>query len=65
VTWDLSRDKPRPRELGGPVKRDELKRVLPGEYIVHLSAGREKLETRVSVSAWESTPVRGDGGPPR
>src|SRR2546422_11288317 len=25
VTWDLTRDKPRPRELGGPTSREDLR----------------------------------------
>src|SRR6266571_3434785 len=32
VTWDLTRDKPRPRELGGPTSREDLKQEEPGEY---------------------------------
>src|SRR2546423_1118618 len=55
VTWDLTRDKPRPRELGGPTARDELRpadpgwnepatqrtgpEVVPGQYIVVFSDG--------------------------
>jgi hypothetical protein len=53
VTWDLSRDKPRPREKGGPTSAAELKRVEPGEYIVRLTVGKEKLERRVKVEAWK------------
>jgi photosystem II stability/assembly factor-like uncharacterized protein len=52
VTWDLSRDKPRPREKGGPTSTAELKRVEPGEYVVRLTVGKEKLERRVKVEAW-------------
>jgi len=49
VTWDLTRDKARPREKGGPTSTAELKRVLPGEYVVHLTVGKLKLERKVTV----------------
>jgi hypothetical protein len=52
VTWDLTRDKPRPREKGGPNSPAELKRVLPGEYVVRLSVGKAKLERRITVTDW-------------
>ena len=52
VTWDLTRDKPRPRELGGPTSRDDLRRVLPGEYVVRLTLGKRPLEQRIAVQDW-------------
>lgn len=52
VTWDLSRDKPRPREKGGPTSTAELKRVLPGDYVVHLTVGKAKMEEKVRVEDW-------------
>jgi hypothetical protein len=52
VTWDLTRDKPRPRELGGPTSRDELRRVAAGEYVLHLTLGRRQKERRIAVQEW-------------
>ncbi|MGH7568393.1 MAG: VPS10 domain-containing protein, partial [Gemmatimonadales bacterium] len=52
VTWDLMRDRPRARELGGPTSREELRRVLAGEYTVHLTVGKLKLERKVVVRDW-------------
>ncbi|HYK81669.1 MAG TPA: hypothetical protein VEU55_00870 [Gemmatimonadales bacterium] len=52
VTWDLTRDKPRPRELAGPTAREELRQVPPGEYLVRLELGSRQLERRVLVEAW-------------
>ena len=52
VTWDLTRDKPRPRELGGPTARDELRRALAGDYVVRVSLGKRRLEQRIVVQDW-------------
>lgn len=52
VTWDLTRDKARPRELGGPTSREELKRVEPGDYVVQLAVGQRKLTQRIVVRDW-------------
>jgi len=52
ASWDLMRDKPRPREKGGPTDRNELRRVPPGSYVVHLTVGKAKLEQKVEVRAW-------------
>jgi photosystem II stability/assembly factor-like uncharacterized protein len=52
VTWDLTRDKARPREKGGPTSTAELKRVLPGNYVVHLTVGRAKLSQPIVVEEW-------------
>ena len=50
VTWDLSSERPRPRGLGDPTSRDELRRVPPGEYAVRLTVGALKLERRIVVT---------------
>ncbi|MFI5279220.1 MAG: WD40/YVTN/BNR-like repeat-containing protein [Gemmatimonadales bacterium] len=52
VTWDLLRERPRPRELGAPTAPAELRRVLPGEYVAHLTLGPRKLEQRIVVRDW-------------
>jgi photosystem II stability/assembly factor-like uncharacterized protein len=52
VTWDLTRDKPRPRELGGPTSAADLKRVEPGEYVVRLTLAGRTLEQRIVVHDW-------------
>jgi len=49
VTWDLNRERPRPRGLGDPTSADELRRVGPGEYVVHLTLGKRKLERKITV----------------
>ena len=52
VTWDLTRDTPRPRELGGPTAREELRQVPPGSYAVRLELGSHKLERSIVVVEW-------------
>ena len=52
VTWDLLRGRPRPRELGGPTAPADLRRVLPGEYVVHLNLGGRRLQQRIVVKDW-------------
>lgn len=52
VTWDLTRDSARPRELGGPTSREELRQVSPGSYVVRLELGAHKLERRIVVVEW-------------
>lgn len=54
ATWDLTREKPRPREKGGPNTPAELKRVLPGEYVVRLTVGKSKMEEKITVGDWPS-----------
>jgi len=49
VTWDLNRDRPRPRGLGDPTSPEELRRSLPGQYVVRVSLGKRKLERRIQV----------------
>jgi len=49
VTWDLNRDRPRPRGLGDPTSPDELRRVAAGEYVVRLTLGKRKLERKITV----------------
>jgi hypothetical protein len=50
VTWDLSSERPRPRGLGDPTSREELRRVPPGEYTVRLTVGPQTLERRIIVT---------------
>jgi photosystem II stability/assembly factor-like uncharacterized protein len=52
VTWDLLRARPRPRELGGPTAAAELRRVLPGEYVVRMTVGERRMEQRITVREW-------------
>lgn len=52
VTWDLLRDRPRPRELGGPTNPADLRRVPPGEYAVRLTIGERRMEQRITVRDW-------------
>ena len=57
AAWDLLRDRPRPRELGGPTAPAELRRVLPGEYVVRLTLGERRLEQRIVVQDWPADRV--------
>ena len=52
VSWDLSRDKPRPREIGGPTDPRDLRRVEAGDYVVTLTLGGRKLTQRIRVEEW-------------
>jgi hypothetical protein len=61
VTWDLSRDKPRPRELGAPTDPRELRRIEPGDYTVHLTVGGKKMSEKIRVVDWPAETL----GPPR
>lgn len=60
VVWDLTSKEPRPRELGGPIDREELQRVLPGEYLAELKVGEKTLRQTIRVEdGWvERTPGR-------
>jgi photosystem II stability/assembly factor-like uncharacterized protein len=60
VSWDLTRDEPRPRRLGDPTSSFELRRVLPGAYTVTLEVGdRTMTETFEVLDGWERrTPGR-------
>jgi photosystem II stability/assembly factor-like uncharacterized protein len=49
VTWDLGRDRPRARELGGPTTPAELRRVLGGEYTITIKAAGLTLTRQVVV----------------
>ncbi len=49
VTWDLQASEPRPRELGGPTSRNELREVLPGTYSVSLRIGDETMTQTFQV----------------
>ena len=56
LVWDLRSKDPRPRELGGPVSPDELRRVLPGRYTITLKAGDTTLTRPIVVEdGWWST----------
>jgi hypothetical protein len=50
VVWDLTSQRPRPRGLGDPTSREELRRVPPGTYVVHLTLGSRKLERPIVVT---------------
>ena len=50
VTWDMNRDRPRPRGLGDPTTAEELRLAPPGEYIVRLTLGRRRLQQRIVVT---------------
>ena len=50
VTWDLNRDKPRPRGLGDPTSVEELRLAAPGEYLVRVTLGKRKLQQRFVVT---------------
>jgi hypothetical protein len=52
VTWDLLRERPRPRELGAPTATAELRRVVPGEYVAYLTLGPRRLEQHIVVRDW-------------
>jgi hypothetical protein len=52
VTWDLGRDRPRPREKGGPTSQAELRRALPGEYVVLLDVSGRKMRQPITVTEW-------------
>ncbi|HET6229953.1 MAG TPA: hypothetical protein VFE05_07790 [Longimicrobiaceae bacterium] len=56
VTWDLSRDKPRPRRLGDPTDNGDLRRVDPGEYTVTLEVAGRKMQQKIVVTDWPQTP---------
>ncbi|MFW6010613.1 MAG: hypothetical protein ACOC9H_01725, partial [Gemmatimonadota bacterium] len=60
VSWDLTRDEPRPRRLGDPTSSFELRRVLPGAYTVTLEVGdRTMTESFEVLDGWERrTPGR-------
>ncbi len=50
VTWDLNRDRPRPRGLGDPTSAEELRQALPGEYVVRLTLGKRRLQQKIVVT---------------
>jgi photosystem II stability/assembly factor-like uncharacterized protein len=52
ATWDLTRDRPRPRERGGPVTAADLRRVQAGAYVVTLSVAGRRFQQRVTVRDW-------------
>lgn len=52
ITWDLMRDRPRPREKGGPTSTAELKRVEPGEYVVNFTVAGVRAKGPIVVRDW-------------
>jgi len=52
ATWDLSSDRARPREKGAPTSTADLKRVLPGDYVVLLDVAGRKLRRPIVVREW-------------
>jgi len=50
VTWDLNRERPRPRGLGDPTSAEELRQALPGEYVVRVTLGKRRLQQRFTVT---------------
>ena len=61
VTWDLSSTKPRPRALGEPTSPAELRRVLPGEYVVTMKVAGKSMRQTIRVEERPDDRVR----PPR
>ena len=59
VSWDLGRDKPRPRELGGPTDVRELRRVEPGDYVVVMTVGGKRLTQPLRVNEWPPSRLGG------
>jgi hypothetical protein len=57
VTWDLTRDKPRPREKGGPTTPAELRRVSAGDYLVTMTVGGKKMQRGIKVQDWPADRV--------
>jgi hypothetical protein len=57
ATWDLTRERQRPRELGAPVSPAELRRVPPGSYTVTLVAGATRRRTTIVVREWPRDPI--------
>ena len=49
VTWDLRSEDPRPREMDGLLSSDDLRDVLPGEYVVSLKVGDTTLKQSIVV----------------
>lgn len=60
-TWDLSSTKPRARALGEPTLAAELKRVLPGDYVVTMKVSGQILRQPIRVDERPDDRV----GPPR
>ncbi|MEO9249386.1 MAG: hypothetical protein ABI322_00075, partial [Gemmatimonadaceae bacterium] len=61
VAWDLSSTKARARALGEPTSAADLKRVLPGDYVVTMKVAGTTLKQPIRVDARPSDRV----GPPR
>jgi hypothetical protein len=52
TTWDLTRERPRPRALGDPTSAQELQRMPAGEYVVRATVAGQRLEQRFTVIDW-------------
>ena len=52
TTWDLTRERPRPRGLGDPTSAQELQRMPAGEYVVRATVAGQRLEQRFTVIDW-------------
>jgi photosystem II stability/assembly factor-like uncharacterized protein len=52
ASWDLTRERPRPRGLGDPTSREELQRMPAGEYIIRGTVAGRRMEQRFVVLEW-------------
>ena len=52
TTWDLTRERPRPRGLGDPTSPQELQRMPAGEYLIRATVAGRQFEYRFSVIDW-------------
>jgi hypothetical protein len=52
LTWDLTRERPRPRGLGDPTSAQELQRMPAGEYIIRATVAGQRIEQRFTVVDW-------------
>ena len=57
ATWDLTRDRPRPRALGAPTSPAELRRVEPGRYTATLVVGPIRRSVPIVVREWPRDPL--------
>jgi hypothetical protein len=52
TTWDLTRERPRPRGLGDPTSAQELQRMPAGDYVIRGTVSGQRLEQRFTVIDW-------------
>ena len=57
TSWDLTRERPRPRALGDPTSSQELQRMPAGEYVIRGMVAGRRLEQRVTVLDWPADKV--------